>query len=349
VAAPARVLVVDDQAFVTDVLKRWIEAEGHACRKAASAEEAIEELSRAPFDLVVSDIGMPGMSGLDLLEVIRRDHPDVAFLLQTAMDDRRTAINALKRGAYGYLIKPLEEQEVMIAIAGALERRRLQTLERDYRVTLEREVRERTREIRRVREEISLLLVTISEFRDIDTGAHVRRMGRYAEALARALGWDNEAVRQLRLAAPMHDVGKIAVPDRILLKPGRLSPEEFEEIKRHAEVGAAILSGSDAPLLEMAREIARGHHERWDGRGYPRGLSRTSIPAAARLVAVVDVYDALTHDRVYRRAMDEDDALELMREGRGTHFDPGMFDAFMKILPELRVIRESTALEKTGT
>jgi putative two-component system response regulator len=339
----ARILVVDDERFVTDVLRRWLECEGHSCAAAASAEEALARLEEEPFDLVVSDIGMPGMSGLELLLEIGHRHPTVAVLMQTAVDDRGTAIAALRQGAFGYLIKPLDEQEVVIAVAGALERRRLRLLERDYRDQLELAVRDRTEEIRRAREEISLLLVTVSEFRDVDTGAHVRRMGLYAEALARALGWDDAMVEQLRLAAPMHDVGKIAVPDAILLKPGRLSSDEFEEIKRHAEVGARILSGTDLPLLHLARDIARGHHERWDGTGYPDGLRGQDIPAAARLVAVVDVYDALTNDRVYRSALAETESLELMRAGRGTHFDPQIFDTFVEILPELRRIRDATA------
>lgn len=339
----ARILVVDDEPYVVEVLCRWLESEAYSCDRAGSAEEALDSLGREPFELVVSDIGMPGMSGLELLIEIGQRYPSVAVLMQTAVDDRGTAIAALHQGAFGYLIKPLEEQEVVIAVANALERRRLRLLERDYRDALERAVRDRTQEVQRAREEISLLLVTISEFRDVDTGAHVRRMGLYAEALARALGWDDTVIEQLRLAAPMHDVGKIAVPDSILLKPGRLSRIEFEEIKRHADVGARILSGADLPLLRLAREIARGHHERWDGTGYPDGLRGEDIPAAARLVAVVDVYDALTNDRVYRDALEESEALELMHAGRGTHFDPHIFDAFVTILPEIRSIRVSTA------
>jgi putative two-component system response regulator len=344
----ANLLIVDDEPFVTDVVSRWLAGEGHRCATAGSAEEALELLQQSEFDLVVSDIGLPGASGLDLLAEIGRRHHDVAVLMQTAVDDRETAIAALRHGAFGYLIKPLNEQEVIIAVTGALERQRARILARDYQKTLELAVRDRTREIRRAREEISLLLVTISEFRDIDTGAHVRRMGLFAEALARALGWDDHLQQQLRLAAPMHDVGKIAVPDSILLKPGRLSPGEFEEIKKHVEVGERILSGSDVPLLAIAREIARAHHERWDGSGYPDGLRGTEIPAPARLVAVLDVYDALTNDRVYRPAMDEEDALRLMRAERGAHFDPEFFDAFERILPELRDIRWQAAETETG-
>jgi putative two-component system response regulator len=343
VQEPARLLVVDDEEYISDVICRWLEAAGYQCVVASDGISALKRAQMERFDVVVSDINMPGMSGLDLMSELRRRQPDIPVILATAVDDRDVAIDALKKGAYGYLIKPLQEDEIIINVANALERRRLERLDRAYQEGLEQEVAARTEEVSRTREEISLLLVTASEFRDLETGAHVRRMGLYAEALASALGWGRDFAEQLRLAAPMHDIGKIGVPDRILLKPGRLTAAEFEAVKKHANIGAEILSQSDLPLLKLARDIARAHHEKWDGSGYPGGLKGEAIPEAARLVAVTDVYDALTHDRVYRAAMSEEEALESMWTGRGVHFDPKMFDAFIAQLPAIRQIRANAA------
>jgi putative two-component system response regulator len=340
---PALVLVVDDEEYISDVICRWLEAGGYQCVVASDGISALKRAQMERFDVVISDINMPGMSGLDLLSELKRRQPDIAVILATAVDDRDVAIDALKKGAYGYLIKPLQEDEIIISVANALERRRLEQLDRAYQEGLEQEVAARTKEVSRTREEISLLLVTASEFRDLETGAHVRRMGLYAEALASALGWGRDFAEQLRLAAPMHDIGKIGVPDRILLKPGRLTDDEFEAVKKHAGIGAEILSRSDLPLLKLARDIAHAHHEKWDGSGYPGGLKGEAIPEAARLVAVTDVYDALTHDRVYRAAMSEEEALKSMWMGRGIHFDPEIFDAFIAHLPTIRQIRANAA------
>ncbi len=340
-----RILVVDDEVYITEILARWLEAAGYSCERAHSAEEALSLLAADRFELVVSDVMMPGMSGIELLEQVRAEHRDLAMIMATAVDDRSTAISTLRLGAYGYLIKPLDEDDVVINVAQALERRRLHMLDRQYQSQLEQEVRDRTNEIRQVREEVSLMLVSVSEFRDMDTGAHVRRMGLYAEALAVELGWGREIADDLRLVAPMHDVGKIGVPDSVLLKPGRLTDEEFEVIKGHASIGASILNRHDLPLLDLAGEIALSHHERWDGSGYPHGRVGESIPRAARLVAIVDVYDALVHDRVYRAALPEEEAIAIMKKGRGSHFDPAIFDVFVELLPDLRRIRQQVGSE----
>jgi len=207
-----------------------------------------------------------------------------------------------------------------------------------YEEQLEEAVRERTAEVSRTQEQITLRLTAASEFRDTETGAHVRRMGLYAEAVGKAMEHPQEHTKLLRLAAPMHDVGKIGIPDSILLKPGELTDDEFEIMKTHTTIGARLLEGSGIALLDLSRDIALGHHEKWDGSGYPSGLSGTDIPESARIVAVLDVYDALVHGRVYRPAMPEEKALAIIKEGRGSHFEPGQVDAFMDALPELRRI-----------
>jgi putative two-component system response regulator len=343
--AQTRVLVVDDEPYVREILRRWLEEEGYQCAQAANAEEALEALRADDYHLLISDIRMPGLSGLELLVRIRAQLPDVAVIMVTAVDDRSTAVTALELGAYGYVIKPFGRNEVLINIANALERRRLDLAGRDYQQLLEEEVRQRTAEIQRREEEISLRLISAAAFRNEETGSHIHRMGLYAELLASALTWRREEIEAIRLAAPMHDVGKIGIPDTILLKPGELTMKEFQIIKTHTQIGAHILEGSRIPLLSLAKEIALSHHEKWDGSGYPRGLQGDSIPASGRLVAVVDVYDALVHDRVYRPALTESEAVGIMRDGRGSHLDPRFLDTFLDLLPEIRRIQEQVADE----
>ena len=338
--ASARILVVDDDPYVCALLSRWLSAEGHACAEASNAEEAAAALRQDAFSLVILDIRMPGLSGMDLLAQISDRHEDVAVIMVTAVDDRSTAIRALELGAYGYLIKPFDKNEVIINVVNALARRRLTLESRDYGRRLEEQVRERTADVHRSQAEIILRLMSASEYRDDETGAHIRRIGLYVAAMAEKMDWKRSDVDAIRLAAPMHDLGKIGVKDSILLKPGKLTAEEFEIVKTHSAIGARILSGTDIPLLTIARDVALLHHEKWDGSGYPNGVAGKAIPECARLVAIADVYDALVNDRVYRPAFPEEKAIAIMTEERGRHFDPEIFDLFLSVLPELRHIRE---------
>ena len=204
---------------------------------------------------------------------------------------------------------------------------------------LEEEVRSRTRQIREREEEIALRLVCAADTRDDgETGSHIRRLGLYSELMARRLGWPQDQVDEIRIAAPMHDIGKIGIPDSILRKPGKLDDAEFRVMKRHSEIGGRILSNSQSSLVQMAREIALGHHEKWDGTGYPNGLAGEAIPVSARIVAIVDVFDALIHERVYKRGISIERALEIMREGSGKHFDPQLFDLFFELRNEMAEI-----------
>lgn len=342
-AATERILVVDDEPSITRLVAQRLQRKGYACATALSAREALEMIAADGFELVISDINMPGMSGIDLLAAVRKSHPATAFIMLTGVDDHATAVRSLELGAYGYIVKPFEANELFISVSNVLQRRELE-LERDrYEERLERDVRARTAEIRDTQEQIIMRLVAASGFRDEETGEHIRRMGEYAAVLARAAGWDTRAAEEIRLAAPMHDIGKMGVADTILKKPGRLTPEEFAQMKEHTTIGARILEGSHIALLELAREIALNHHEKWGGGGYPAGLSGEAIPRSARIVAVCDVYDALVNDRVYRKALPEAEALVIMKEGRGGHFDPRVFDLFLERLPEFRAIRERFA------
>ncbi|MFN3785316.1 MAG: HD-GYP domain-containing protein [Thiothrix sp.] len=204
---------------------------------------------------------------------------------------------------------------------------------------LENEVQKRTLKIKQREEEIALKLVSLTSYRDEETGAHVRRIGLYAAAMAKALGWANNEIDDIRIAAPMHDIGKIGIPDKILLKRGKLSDAEFAIMKRHTEIGAKMLQDSYIPALDMAADIALCHHEKWDGTGYPRELRGEEIPIAARITAIVDIYDALVHERVYKKAMSEKDAIALMTSMAGFHLDPNLFKVFLELLPVMRRIR----------
>jgi putative two-component system response regulator len=206
---------------------------------------------------------------------------------------------------------------------------------------LEREVIRRTQSIRSREEEIAMRLLAAAATRDGETGSHVRRIGLYAATIAEALGWETARIADLRVAAPMHDVGKIGIPDAILLKPGALSEEEFRIMQGHTIIGARMLGGSDIPLLCMAREIALGHHEKWDGRGYPQRVAGEGIPIAARIVTIVDVYDAMVNRRVYKPPIPEPEVLAAMAQGAGRDFDPQLFEVFLGVLPAIRAIRDS--------
>ncbi len=336
----ARILVVDDEPYVSVVLARWLEMEGYRSAGVLSAREALARMEEAPFELVLSDIMMPGMSGIELLTEIKSRWPDTAVIMVTGVDDRATATQALKQGAYGYVIKPFERNEILINVFNALERRALELTRKAYERDLEAKVLKRTSQIRQREEEVALRLISAAEYRDDETGAHIRRIGLFARVLAQTLGWSLDKLEMIRIAASMHDVGKIGIPDSILLKPGPLSPEEFEVIKTHTIIGSQILKGSTIPMLNMGAEIALYHHEKWNGSGYPKGLKGEEIPESARLTALIDVYDALSSDRVYRPAMSEEKALKIMREGRGVHFDPKIFDAFLETLPRFKEIKE---------
>ncbi len=338
----ARILVVDDEPYIGDLLMRWLAAADYEVIVATSGDEALIELQKNEYHLLISDLMMPGMSGVDLLTIVKRLFPDMAVLMVTGVDDRNTAIVTLELGAYGYIVKPFHKNEILINVVGALERRRLYLLSLQYERELESKVLKATDDIRRREEEIVFRLISALGFRDDETGAHIMRVGKCAEEMAKALGWSTEKVAEIRYAAPMHDIGKIGIPDRILQKPRGLSPEEFRIMKRHAEIGAKILDASEISVMQMAKDIAWSHHERHDGTGYPRGLAADQIPEAAAITAVVDVYDALVHKRVYRPAFSEEQALGIMIAGAGEYFGETIFDCFMTLLPVFRLIREET-------
>lgn len=335
------ILIVDDLSIVRLSLRRILSKAGYRCREAADVPQALAALEEEPADLVLSDIQMPGASGLDFVKMLRPRIPDTSVLMVSSSEDTETAIECLQQGAFGYVLKPFQPREILVQVNGALRRRLLEIAFRDREAQLARKVREQTVEIRNSREEIAFRLIAASEHRDHETGMHVRRIGLFAAELARLAGWDEEAVETIRGAAPMHDIGKIGVPDAILQKPGALTDTEWVEMKRHTLMGAAILKGSLVPFIQMGARIAVGHHERWDGSGYPRGLAGAQIPLEARITSLVDVYDALSNRRHYKEAWPEEQVVDFLRQHRGTQFDPALVDLFLAHLDRFRAILDA--------
>jgi putative two-component system response regulator len=331
-------LVVDDEPLVRDLLTRWLSDAGYNCGCADSAAVALNFLQRHAVELVTTDIRMPGASGIELMRCIKESFPDAAVLMVTACEDTRMVIQSLTQGAWGYLCKPVQREDLLKQVDGALKRRRLEIEQRNISLELAARVRDQSCGIQFAQEETAHRLVITSMVRDNETGAHIKRIGLFSGLVAEAAGWPPEAVNLIRFAAPMHDIGKVGISDVILCKAGKLTADEYEVMKTHTLIGAQMLSGSASPILRMAEQIARSHHERWDGTGYPDGLAGAAIPQAARIVGVVDVYDAMTHDRVYHEALPEDDVLTVLDQGSGSHFDPDVVRSFFASLDAIRAI-----------
>jgi len=335
------VLVVDDLAIVRLSLQRILAKSGYRVRVAEDVRGALEILDEDTIDLILCDIQMPGASGLDLVKAIRHRIPDTSVVMVSSMDDAETAIECLQRGAFGYVLKPYQPREIVVQVNNALRRRMLEIAYRDREAQLARKVREQTVEIRNSREEIAFRLIAASDHRDNETGMHVRRIGLFAAEMARLLGWDQDRIDTIQSAAPMHDIGKIGVPDAILQKPSALTEEEWVTMKRHTVMGATILKGSTVPFIQMGARIAIGHHEKWDGSGYPNGLQQEAISLEARITALVDVYDAVSNRRHYKEPWPEDKVLELIRKGSGSHFDPKLTELFLANLERFRAILQA--------
>lgn len=355
---PGRVLVVDDDPSTLRTLARLLKLNGYECSTASSADEARAVMSQDHVTLVLSDVDMPGESGIDLLESLVAQHPDTATVMVTGIDDRELAERALRLGAYGYVIKPFETNEILINISNALRRRQLEIENREHRERLEAKVRERTghlwnalRELEQAQEGLRVShgrmierLALAAEFRDMETVGHLRRMTRYVELLAQRAGMEEGEIQTLRVAALMHDVGKAGVPSEILLKPGKLTEAEFERVKEHARIGARLLADDSSELLKLAARIAETHHEWVDGTGYPEGLKGSAIPLEARIVAIADAFDALTSNRPFRRAYHLGQAVEIMESEAGTHFDKKLLGTFLDAMDEVVSIKNSEDL-----
>ncbi|MCA1938969.1 MAG: two-component system response regulator [Dechloromonas sp.] len=334
------ILVVDDSpeniTILSDVLSH-----DYRIRVATSGEKALKIVySDEPPDLILLDIMMPGLSGLEICRRLKAnpDRRRIPIIFVTAMSSTEDEQRGLELGAVDYITKPISPPIVKARV-------RTHLALYDQSRELERMVRQRTAELMTTRQQIIRRLGRAAEFKDNETGNHVLRMSHYARLIAEAHGLGDEAASIIFNTAPMHDIGKIGIPDAILLKPGKLNAEEWKIMHQHPIMGAEIIGKHDNELLETARIIALSHHEKWDGSGYPRQLKGEEIPLEGRIVAIADVFDALVSVRPYKPAFALDDALHLMDEQTGKHFDPALMEAFRKTLPEILRIREIYADE----
>jgi response regulator RpfG family c-di-GMP phosphodiesterase len=318
-------LLVDDNPTNLMLLQHRL-AKIEGCRVVCrdSAEGALEWCQDNIPDIILTDYMMPGMDGLEFIRRLRRRHEmiDVPVVVVTTSDVREIRQQALDLGAADFLTKPVDGPELMARTRNLLALRKSRLALQD-----------------RAAEELVMRLSKAAEYRDPETGAHIERMARYSALIARRLGWPEDEVERLELAAPMHDVGKVGIPDMILLKPDRLTETEFTIMKQHAAFGWEILKDSSSQLVRLAAEIARAHHEKFDGSGYPQGLAGQDIPLEGRIVAVADVFDALTSTRPYKAPWPVDKAVAFLTEQRNRHFDPACVDAFLSDLTEVLRIK----------
>lgn len=331
----ARILIVDDHEANTRLLKKVLEGAGYSkLTSTIDPREVIALFMEIQPDLILLDLMMPYLDGLQVMEQLQLLIPQGTYLpilVLTANISLESKRQALLVGAKDFLTKPFDSTEVLLRIKNLLETRFLYLQLWNQNQTLDYQVQERTKDLQKAQVEILERLARAAEYRDDITGQHTQRVGTMSAMLARALWLPDDQIELVRMAAPLHDVGKIAVSDAILLKPGKLTPDEFEVVKTHTTIGASILSKGHSELVKMAEVIALTHHEHWDGSGYPRGLEGAAIPIPGRIVSLVDVYDALTHERPYKEAWSREEAIAEIRRQEGKQFDPMVVDAFVHV------------------
>jgi putative two-component system response regulator len=343
----SRILIVDDQVENVLLLEQALRGAGYGnLESATDSRKVLAAFTRFEPDLVALDLRMPHLDGYALLKEFRSVVPAGTFvpvLVLTADNSRKAKQEALGLGAKDFLTKPIDVAEALLRIYNLLETRWLHVELQKYSETLEEKVRIRTEELEQAQFEILRRLALAAEFRDDCTGQHTERVGALAAELGRSIGLAAQHVDLLRMAAPLHDIGKIGIPDGILLKPGKLTDDEYIQIKKHVEIGRTILSGSRFPILNMAERIALYHHERWDGKGY-LGLKGDAIPIEARIVSLVDTFDVITNARPYKQASSVEVATDAIRKEKGAQFDPDLVDAFLSLGRSRSITKLSEAL-----
>lgn len=338
----ANILIVDDKPQNISLLEGMLTQAGYINIKSTTdPREVLNIYENEGLDLIVLDVRMPHLDGFAVMEQLKHSKRDtfVPVLMITALQDTEIRVKALAEGAKDFIVKPFNYYEVLHRIRNLLETRILYRRQQYQNATLEEMVRKRTQEVEDTRFNIIRRLGRAGEYRDNETGMHVMRMSKACQCLARAAGLDEVFIETILQASPMHDVGKIAIPDNILLKPGKLNATEWMVMKSHAAIGAEIVGDHPAWLIQMARSLALTHHEKWNGSGYPNGLAGENIPIEGRIAAICDVFDALTSERPYKKAWPIDATLELMKHESGVHFDPRLIACFVEILPEILSIR----------
>lgn len=351
-----KILVVDDDPAIRDTLREILLSEGYEVETAEDGKRALEQIPLFSPDIILTDYLMPEMDGITLCKIIKNDPEtvDIGVILITGVGDLETRVKGLLAGADDFLNKPFMLPELQARIKSLTKVKLYHDFLKDYQRSLEEEVEKKTNEllksnlnlqlalneIKDLSLEIIFRLAKAAEYRDEHTGYHIQRIAHYTVAIGVHLGLNNETLEVLRYASPLHDIGKLGIPDAILLKPGALTKEEWEIMKVHTLIGANILKDSKIKYLKAAEKIALYHHERWDGSGYPEGLKGEKIPLFARITAIADVFDALTTDRPYRKALSVEEAFTIIEEGKGKHFDPELVNIFFKIKEEILTIRE---------
>ncbi|QER41327.1 response regulator [Thermodesulfobacterium sp. TA1] len=350
-----KVFLVDDDDHIRTSLAEVLSLEGFKVFSAKTGQEFLAKLEEVNPDIALIDYLLPGLDGLSLCKIIKNNNQtfEIGVIIITGVNDLETKINCLAAGADDFLTKPIFIPELFVRIKTLSKNKKYREFLKTYQANLEREVIQKTKEIQKIylglneaHEEIRKLSLEIihrlakaAEYRDEHTGSHIHRISFYCSRIAEAIGLSQSQIEILQYASPLHDIGKLGIPDKILLKPGPLTPKEWEIMKLHTIIGAKILEGSNIKYLKAAQKIALYHHERWDGKGYPCGLKGKKIPLFARIVAIADVFDALTSNRPYRRALPYDIALQIIKSEKGTRFDPELVDVFLKIKPDILEIR----------
>lgn len=338
----AAILIVDDEPANVKLLEKILQRQGYRNIQSTCDSREVEALCDTTcFDAFLLDIRMPYLNGFDVMALLQQRFRDdyLPVLVLSAQPDMETRLKALSLGAKDFLTKPFDQLEAVTRIHNLLEVRLMHNRVRDQNRLLEQQVKTRTDELYRTRQEVIRRLGLAAEYRDNETGNHIIRMSKYAQLLALAYGLSEREAEIVLNAAPMHDIGKIGIPDRILLKSGKLDPEEWRIMQTHVQMGANILSGSPTELMQTARTIALHHHEKWDGSGYPNGLREEDISIAGRICALADVFDALTSKRPYKPAWSVEETLAYVASESGRHFDPGLAPLLKKNLAEILAIK----------
>lgn len=339
----ARIFIIDDEEANLKLLNIMLENEGYKKLVLISdSREVINEYKNQRPDLILLDINMPHLDGYDVMQALRdlKDPLMPPVIVLTAQHGKDYLLRSLNAGARDFISKPFDRNELIMRVRNLLDAQLAHCMVYDQKATLEDMVRKRTDELQQTRMQVVQRLGMAAEFRDEETGNHILRMSHISELLARTIGWDDDDCELMLMASPMHDIGKIGIPDHILLKPGKFEPDEWEIMKTHATIGGKLLDGDDSGLMQMAREIALSHHEKWDGSGYPNGLAGEEIPMSGRIAALADVFDALTSQRPYKKAWPVEDAVQLIKDNSGKHFDPQLVEVFLQKLPEIQAICE---------